>query len=955
MLKSILFCLFISLFFLVQIAEAQEYTVKGVVIDSIQKTGLPGSNIVILQRTDSTVVTGNVSNLTGAYIISNVKPGKYLIKISYLGYETYFRKFRIVESDMNLGVTKLKPSQENLEVVTIDAMQERGTQKGDTSEFNAGAFKTNPDATAEDLVKKLPGVTTDGNTIKVNGEEVKKVMVDGKQFFGDDPTASLRNLPAEIVNKVQIYDRGSEQSMFTGFSDGNEEKTLNIITKEGKNQGVFGKVYGGLGLNDYYNSGLSLNYFNGNRRISVLGMSNNINQQNFNISDIMGVMSNAGISTGMGRGGMSAMSNFFSGFQDGNSKTHSFGVNYIDSWGKNIKVTGSYFANTSNNQRYSDLVRTYFIDSIPQYSEVSTSQNINTNHRFNFRFEWELDSLNSIIITPQLTFQNNDASSLVVFNNLDLITDQIVNGSVTNAKSLNLGYNFGNDILFQHKFLKKGRTVSLNINSQLNRYSGSGLYFSETYFADILKDSLLLDQNYTSLSNSMTYGGTLSYTEPVGKNSQLMLSYYSNNTFNLSEKLTYNVEPIGLIQNANLSNQLDYSYLTNNGGISYRFNNKKIIFNTGLDFKHTQLNGNQKFPYESEVIKTFANILPTANLNYRFSKTSNLNFRYETRTNLPSVSQLQDVLNISNPLFVKTGNMDLSQSYQHSFRSRFGISNKDKTKNFHLYANGSYTNDYISSATYFITNDTVVQGFAMSKGSQLSKPINIDGQISIRSFGFYSFPVNFIKSTINLNAGYVYSKNPALINNQINFSKSNVVNSGIYISSNIGEYLDFSVSYSNSFNNVNNSNADIANNQYINQNASLKVNYILFKKLVLNTDIRQVIYTGLNDGFNSNFTLWNAFIGYKFLKNNALEVRLSINDILNQNQTIGRNTTETYIEDSYTEILKRYGMLTITYNIRKFSNNGSSSTTPNVENQTPPPSEIRPPGGMRPPDMQPHR
>lgn len=296
--------MFAMFVFSTSISYSQSYNVSGKITDSTQNIGLPRANIMLMTTSDTTKFHGEISDLNGSFVIENVKTGNYILKISFLGYQTYRMQISVRNANLLLKPIMMKQSTSMLEGVNIEAVQVRAVMKGDTTEFNAGAFKTNPDATAEDLVKKMPGVTSDGSTVKVNGEEVKKVLVDGKQFFGDDPSATLKNLPAEIVDKVQVFDKSGEQAMFTGFSDGNEEKALNIITKSGKNQGVFGKVYGGFGTSNTYYGGLSLNYFNQDQRISLIGMSNNINQQNFSISDIMGVMSNSGATMGPpGEGG----------------------------------------------------------------------------------------------------------------------------------------------------------------------------------------------------------------------------------------------------------------------------------------------------------------------------------------------------------------------------------------------------------------------------------------------------------------------------------------------------------------------------------------------------------------------------------------------------------------------------------------------------------------------------
>lgn len=935
-----------SLIFISQLAFSQAYSVSGKLTDSIQNTSLPGANVLLKSTADTSKMQGTVTDIYGGFKFENLKSGNYLLEFSYIGYAKRTLKITIKNTNLILKPITLQQSAEMLEGVNIEAVQVRAVLKGDTTEFNAGAFKTNPDATAEDLVKKMPGVTSDGSTVKVNGEEVKKVLVDGKQFFGDDPSATLKNLPAEIVDKVQVFDKSGEQAMFTGFSDGNEEKALNIITKSGKNQGVFGKVYGAFGTSNTYSGGLSLNYFNQDQRISLIGMSNNINQQNFSITDIMGVMSNSGATMGPpGEGGGSnVMSNFFSGFQNGNTKTHSLGLNYVDNWGAKISVTGSYFFNLTDNSSVSNSVRNYFSESSPVYTENSTSSNANINHRLNLRMEYKINNSNSLIVTPKITIQDNNSSSSVFSQNLLRSSNELINSTNTTKTYDRLGYNFENDAVFQHKFAKKGRTISFNLNTKLSSTISYGKSSSSSIYTDTAAVYDDYNEDYNSLSKSTTWGGNLSFTEPVGKNGQIMASVNTSTTGSSSEKLTHDLEVSSTEIDSSISNKLDYNLLNSKAGLSYRFNKNKLNFNVGADFQMNELTGNQLFPYLSTVEKSYKNFLPSAMLNYKFSKNSNIHLRYRSSTNNPTISQLQDVVDISNPLYVKIGNMNLNQSYQQNLMSRLGFSNSDRTKNFFVFVHATATADYITNATTTLASDTVIQGYTISKGSQLVVPTNVDGYLSLRSFSVYSFPVKFIKSTFNINGGYSFSKTPGLIDNQLNYSNSNSMNGGFYISSNISENLDFSVNYTGNYNIVKNSLSSAANSAYFNHTSGLKLNYI-YKRLVINTDASNIYYIGLGDGYNKNYVLWNAYLGYKFLKNKSLELKISVNDILNQNQNITRTTTESYTEDSYTESLKRYGMLTLTYTIKKFKGTSPEENSQLPKAMPPPPANMPPPGG----------
>lgn len=931
---------------------AQTFSVKGRIISKADTVPLTGAIIRLTSVTDTGTVSAAAADMNGRFELTNVAPGRYRLSSAYISYKPVQKLVVVTDKDTDLGTIAAAPDASLLKTVTVETEQQRAEQRGDTTQFNAGAYKTNPDATAEDLVKKLPGVTSDGSTVKVNGEEVKKVMIDGKPFFGDDPTAALKNLPADVVDKVQIYDKASDQAQFTGFKDGDEQKAMNIITKPGRNEGQFGKAYAGYGTDDRYNSGLMLNSFDDKRRISVIGMSNNINQQNFNISDIMSVISNAGMQGGgPGGPGGGAAGNFMTGQQSGVAQTHAAGINYSDSWGKKINVTGSYFFNQTDNTGISSIARNYFTDNKLVYDENSNSRTKNLNHKVNFRLEYAVDTMNTITINPRLTFQQTNAASTLTGTNRLPDSALFLSRTDNHTSALNTGYNFQNDLLLQHKFRKKGRTISLNINTQINDRSGNGSYYSSSIYNDSVTTGTVLDQQYTNTGNTNTWTGNLSYTEPLGANGQVMLTYRASHNRSNADKTTKDVDGGGeyTITNTALSNIYDNTYTSQRGGLNYRYNKDKINFTTGADVEHAVLNGDQTYPFTSKLSRSYTNILPSAMFSYRFSKTKNLSINYRSSTEWPSITQLQNVIDISNPLLVKSGNAGLKQTYRNIIFIRLGMGNHMQVKHFFIFFTANQTLHYISNATYLLRNDTTLQGYTISRGSQLTKPVNLDNYYSLRSFGVYSFPVQAIRSNLNINAGYTYSHTPALINDRINYSGNQAVSGGIYLSSNISTALDFSIAYNGSYNTVKNTLQAESDNAYFNHTATLKVNYILLKRIVLNTDVNQMYYTGLTKSYNQDFVLWNAYIGYKFLKNQSLEAKISVYDILNQNKSISRTVTETYTEDSSTNVIKRYFMLTLTYTFKHFKNGSQEPEQFQFPKGMPPPGSMPPPGGMHPP------
>ena len=942
--------------FLILLSAQSQVTVTGSVLDKTGST-LPGATIKVMGK-DSSFITGVSTEVDGSFSVSLPAGQTYIFRFIYLGYADQFKKTLLGDQPVSLGKITLRETAQTLSEVEVKTTQVRGEQRGDTTAFNAGAFKTNPDATAEDLIKKMPGITSDNNGLKVNGETVQKVLVDGKPFFGDDPNAAIKNLPAEIIDKVEVFDKMSDQAQFTGFNDGDQQKTINIVTKKGKNVGQFGKAYGGYGTDDHYNAGATLNSFKDKQRISVLLLSNNINQQNFSLSDITGAMGSSGSNgsrTGA-PGGAGGASSLLTTPQNGITATQSAGLNYSDQWGKKITVSGSYFFNYSDNKNSSSNRRNYYTDNHLVNDQTTTTETFNHNHRLNFRFEYNIDSANKLTLVPSLNYQSNTSNSLLLGSNS--ILDAVVKSTNTRSDILNNGYDFINSILYQHKFKKVGRTISLNISTQLSERNNDGSYDSHNVDNDTSVTSL--DQHFKTYGNTKKIAPNLIYTEPLGKFTQVQLSYNPSYTSGQSNKTTDDFNPVAMTYdnfNATLSNKYENVYTTQRGGLGYKYRKNKMNLSFGADAQSSVLTGNQTFPVPFNINHSFQNILPNAMLNYRFSKIKNLRVYYRATTNIPSLTQLQNVLNISNPLQISTGNQGLKQTFENNLNIRFGGFNPKTSRNAMLFINANYTNNYISNATYILNRDSTIQNYKVKAGSQLTKPLNLNGYYYARGFFVYGFPLAAIKSNLNFNGGLTYNHTPSLINGSLNYSNSYVTNGGVFIGSNMSEKVDFSVGYSAGYTIIKNSVQKQSDNSYFNHTATFKLNWIFWKGFVLNTDLTHTLYNGLSQSYNQDYFLWNAYIGYKFLKNKALEAKVTVFDILNQNRSIGRNVTGQYTEDYYTTVLKRYGMFTITYTIRNFKN-GSAPKQDEPQNQMPGrpfgPGPFGPPGGgpgggMRPP------
>ena len=913
---------------------------NGVLIDAKDNSPLIGAVAVLINQADTTKQTGVAVDINGGFEFTATS-GIYKLRTELITYKTLELKITVTNSNINLGNLPVQQAASLLKETIVEAKQVHVEQLGDTTQIHADAYKTNPDATAEDLVNKMPGISTTTGSVTVNGEQVKQILVDGKPFFGDDPNLAIKNLPADIIDKIQVFDKASDQAQFTGFDDGNAQKTINIITKKGKNNGQFGKAYGGFGVgddikDDKYNAGGNMNFFNGSRRISVVELSNNINQQNFSSQDLLGISSGSSGSGGGGQGGGggNAANNFLVSQQGGITITHAAGLNYSDEWGKKIKVTGSYFFNYANNSNNSTLSRNYIIakENGLHYNQTADAGSNNTNHRINFRFEYTIDSSNSLIIVPKFSYQQNKSNSTLSGLNL-LSGDTTQSKTSTNNLAKNFGYDFSNTITLRHKFKKPRRTISLSVATDYNPKTSNGsLYSSNIYYQ--LDDSTFLNQQNTGTNLGLTISPNLSYTEPIGKKTQLMFSYNPSINKSNIDKRTNSKDSLDANYNqldTILSNKYSNTYMYQRGGLSYRFRDKKLNFMLGVNAQYATLNGTEQFPYALTINKNFESILPQMMLNYRFSKTKNLRITYRTNTSPPGISQLQNVINNSNPLLLSTGNPDLKQDYEHTMNLRYGSVNAAKATNFMVYAMANYIQNYVANSTLIPKHDTLISGKVILRpGSQLTKPVNLNGYLNARSFITYGLPISKLKLNVNFNTGFTYNLIPDLINDQKNLANNYNFSEGIVLSSNISQKVDFTLSYTGNYSIVKNSLQKQADNNYFNQVTTLKFNWLPYKGIIFNTNLTHTLFTGLAQSYNQSYLLWNVALGYKFLKNQSLDIRASVFDMLKQNNSVSRNVTDTYIEDSRTQVLTRYYMLTVTYTIKKFKN-GATAPTENPE------------------------
>ena len=916
------------------IGFAQTASIRGIITDKIDKKAVSGATVTLLLQADSSLVKNVISDSTGFFLFDNLANDSFIVTVNTINFQQYVSFATIRENNsVDLGSIRLDQKGKDLDVVTIVSRAPAVIQKGDTSQFSASQYKVNPDATTEELIKKMPGITVarDG-TVTAQGEQVKKVTIDGKDFFGDDASAALKNLPSEVVDKIQVFDRLSDQAQLTGVDDGNSVKAINVVTKSGIKNGQFGRAYIGYGTEERYAAGGNVSFFKGDRRISIVGNFNNINQQNFGSQDLLGLTSignnrggggGGGGPRGGGGGWGGGNDNFSVGQSSGISKTNSLGINFSNKYGKKLTVAGSYFYNNSQNKNASVVnTETFAPNGKNQFSnQVGNAVTDNNNHRINMRLEYKIDSNNSIFIIPSINFQNNNSGSFSSYKSYYGINDSI-STSLINSMNDRKGYNVRNNIMYRHSFAKKGRSISLGLNTNFSRNTGETITDAVYRFFDngIVEDSLQ-NQFADNLTSGQNYGASITYTEPVGKKGLLQFEYNPSIQKNGADQQTflYDGQKYSRFDSA-LSNIFDNTITTNRGGFTYRFSkNKDDMFAVGINFQQAKLESQRIFPTVSSVNQSFSDILPNAMWRKKLSPVSNLRVFYRANVNFPSVNQLQDVVNPTNPSRVSSGNPLLQQSNTQFLGGGYSYTNSKTSKSFFANLYMQTASNYISNATYIATADSVIQqGIVLKKGSQLTKPVNLDGYKSLRSFFTYSMPLKFIKTTVNLNTGFSYLKLPGQVNSTATSTDNLVYNAGVVLASNISQYVDFNLNYNANFNEAKNSFNSSLNNRFINQTAGLGLNLLNKKGWFIQNDVNNQTYSGLSEGLNQSFWLWNAAIGKKFGKNKAAELKLSVFDLLKQNQSITRTVNESGIQDSQSQVLQQYFMLTYTYNLKNF-------------------------------------
>jgi hypothetical protein len=889
--------IFLILLFASSYASAQTSgSATGKIINSKDKTPIDYASVAVKKLSDSSVVGGTNTNPTGTFTINNLPAGKYKL---YIGLKTVTKEFELTAAkpSINFGSIAMENTGVDLKTVEVKGEIPPVVVKKDTLEFSAANIKVKENAVVEDLVKKLPGVDVakDG-TITTQGETIKKVRVDGKDFMGNDPLLATRNLPADMVDKIQIIDDMSEQSKFSGVDDGNREKILNIVTKNGvKNKGFVGNSSVGYGTDDRYDANINVNYFDKSQQISLIGQFNNVNKQNFG----------GGIGGGGGGRGMQ-----FSGgggaSTGGITTTNAAGINFGDTYDDGTQFNGSYFFNkTSMLNTNNSFTQSLLGTTINNLSDLnSTTERLN--HRLNFTVDTKLDSSTSIRVQPSVSYSENTGLSLYNYNRTVGAVNTVGTQSLqTNSESPSIS----NSLLIRHRFQRRGRTLSLNINTNIND-SDADNFNNNPYIVKVgtVTTNFLTNQFNDNNTNSLSNTSRLVFTEPLSKTLSLELNYQNGYSFDNKERFAYtfnNATQSYDIKDPKNSNEYENTTWTNSVGLSLQKNEKKYNWNIGLAGQYTTRN-NQNITTGIGLHQDFINLTPSAQFRYNFTNSKRLTIRYNGRTNQPTIDQIQPIPDNTNTQVVPIGNPNLKPAFQNSLNVFYNNFNFATFRTFFI---GGFFNQYFNA----IANDQRVRADGVIENGYT----NVDGNFSASVFSNMGQPIikgNKLTLQVNLNANYDKSTNLGPDRNNVtieNVTKSLTFGNGYKLVSNLDK-LDLIAGISGSWTHANYTQSATVNSYTLAPN--IDISYLFPGNIRLQTDVTYNQTTGRGEAYNTSFTLVNAYMSRQFFKNKGT-FKLSVNDLFNENTGISRTVNNNQISDINFNVLKRYYMLSFTYSL----------------------------------------
>ena len=906
------FVILIGLTMLVFTAFAQNRgQISGKVIDAELKEPIQEANVRILQQKDSTFVNGVATNSKGDFSIK-LPYGSYIVQVTYIGNSDAFKDVTINNGtpNANIGTIELGADNIMLDALVATAKAVEIVVKGDTVEYNADSYKVTESAVLEDLFKKMPGVEIDADgKITVNGRAVNKIMVDGEEFFSSDPKVASKNLPAKMVDKIQVHDRRSDMAMMTGFDDGDEETVINLTVRPGMKQGLFGNAFVGYGSKDRYEGNAMVNMMKDKNQYTALGGFNNTNNAGF--SDLSSSM--------FGSGGGGGGRRFMGGPNNGITKSGNAGFNFSQTFSDALKLGGNIrFGQTDNNTLSKTHTQNLLSSGNRLEDENNSSNNWSQNFNMDFRMEWTPDTLTRIIFSPQASVNKNRRSEFGDFvTTTETLTDTINSGD-SEYHSNGDGKSLSARLDVSRTLNSKGRTISAQLQGGISDQETTGTNLSNTLFYGSTPDELI-DQRFVNTNDSKNWRAYLSYVEPIGNNNFIQLAYSYRQNDSESDKDTRIKDAQGDYTELDpkYSKRLENSF--NNQEVELNFKSVRPKYDYTLGFTVQPSSSKSKTFIGSNLENNFSrsvtNFAPSAQFNYRWTRQHNLRLRYYGNTDQPSVTQLSPVEDVSNPLNITVGNPDLKPSFQHRLNIRYQNFNPEKNSSMGFFGNIGYlTNDIVSATTTDI-----------STGAKRTTYENVSGNWNANGRMMFNVPLKNIKFSVfsmtfasyNHANGFSNTKDNDIITIEKNLSKR--MNLGETLGLNYrSDLFDFSVRGNVNYNNVKNTLDGQRDQEYLNYGGNASTTIYLPFSFSIESDINYSTNSGYADGFTQDEWLWNASLSKQIFKQKNGTLRFKIYDILQQRSNISRSVTSNYIRDTTTNTLTSYFMFHFVYRFNIF-------------------------------------
>ncbi len=889
----------------------------GTLKDSVNYTSMAYSTVSLIHYADSTLYRFTRTNDKGVFGFENIKHGKYEILITRPGFADFEDIVELKENEnKDLGIIQMIEKANLLREVIIREKMNAIRVRGDTTEFLVDSFLVNKNSNVEDLLKKLPGIQVDKTgKITAQGQEVKRVLVDGEEFFGDDPTVATKNIRADNVETVQVFDKKSDQAAFTGIDDGTKEKTINLTLKDDAKKGYFGKVSGSAGTEERYEGQAMFNSFNKKRKFSVYGATSNTNNTSLSWDDADKYTGGKGNSELSEDGYMYTYYNYDDENGDFNGRgipeTWYTGTHYsnkfkADKYGLTLNATHKEMTVSGFDDNYTQSIlpdTTFYNSQLKNFNSQRKVNSINGNYTI------KLDSLSTMLI--KFNARQGSTKSTQLFNSGNYNGDSLlVNSNNRRQESDGTNEMFGTTLTINKKFKRQGRTLSLSLNQNYNANNSDGFLTSETKFFDgtggVIKQDIIDQRKENDLKVQM-YSGKATYTEPLSKTWFVVSDYELSTTINESKRITNsktNNEYTNFIDT--LSSDFKYDIVTHKGGLSMKYATKKLTYSFGGRVAYTDLRQDNRLT-DTLLNQKFTNLFPAARISYKLKNTSNISFSYDGSTRQPTLQQIQPVQDNSNPLDIYLGNTNLGQS----FRNNLNVS-------YNSYKPITGRSIYLSVSYTFINNDFTSNDYVDALGRKIHQTVNIDGNESFNFYSYYFYRIKAISVGIGTGLNGYGGKNTNYINQQKNVNEYQSISFGPDISYEKEELIDIGIRTDFKYNrNTSSLRPDAVTSFWI-QMYEPYIELMLPKKFVIETSCEFNVRERTSEfDRNLNTTILNASITKKFFSKDQLEVGISGYDLLNQNIGFSRNATSNYINENTYSILKRYVLFTLTWNFTK--------------------------------------